>query len=240
TEIVHNVSTNWTSRNLPQAESCLEPKYFTLDLPPNLNLEDLVAALDCIPQRHYLKIFLDGKAAQLHVRTHMPTLAHGRGTALATEIFGGLTVQCIVVNGTVDDVGIESAGQGRTRTTTELPSVVIEVGFSESMIALRKDADRWMGMAGPSQVKLVILVRLQKSGSRSTTKRVVIEFRERDLNNPTISCESTSCPTLEWRSATDVTDLNIPAELVYDLVPSFITAQGTPHLVTVQQVRMLL
>jgi hypothetical protein len=89
-------------------------------------------------------------------------------------------------------------------------------------------------------VKLVILVHLHKSDSRSTTKRVVIEFRERDPNNPTISCESTSCPTLEWRSATDVTDLNIPAELVYDLVPSFITVQGTPHFVTVQQVRMLL
>ncbi|KAJ7812735.1 hypothetical protein B0H14DRAFT_2605582 [Mycena olivaceomarginata] len=54
-----------------------------------------------------------------------------------------------------------------SRTTTELPS---EVGFSESMM-LRKDADRWMGMAGPSQVKLVILVRLHKD-SRSTTKRV--------------------------------------------------------------------
>jgi hypothetical protein len=74
-------------------------------------------------------------------------------------------------------------------------------------------------------VKLVILVRLHKSDSRSTTKRVVIEFRERDPNNPTISCESTSSPTLEWRSATDVTDLNIPAELVYDVVPSFITAR---------------
>ncbi|KAJ7804568.1 hypothetical protein B0H14DRAFT_2883572, partial [Mycena olivaceomarginata] len=247
TEIVHNVS-NWISENLPQADSYLEPKYLALALPPNVNLEDLVAALDHIPQRHYLKSnFLDGKAAQLHVRTHIPTLAHGRGTALATEIFGGLMVQCVRVNGTDDDVGIESTGQGPhldrnlsfkegdntlmplSRTPTELPSVVIEVGFSESMIALRKDADRWMGMAGSSQVKLVILVHLHKSDSRSTTKRVVIEFRERDPNNPTISCESTSCPTLEWRSATDVTDLNIPAELVYDVVPSFITAQGTPH-----------
>jgi hypothetical protein len=129
---------------------------------------------------------LDGKAAQLHVRTHIPTLAYGRGTALATEIFGGLIVQCVRVNGTDDDVGIESNGQGRTydlsllfkpldtfsahldrnlsfkegdstlmplsRTPTDLPSVVIEVGFSESMIALRIDADRWMGMAGPPQV----------------------------------------------------------------------------------------
>jgi hypothetical protein len=97
----------------------------------------------------------------------------------------------VVVNGTDDDVGIESTGQGRTydlsllfkpldtfsahldrnlsfkegdntlmplsRTPTDLPSVVIEVGFSESMIALRKDADRWMGMAGPSQVCVQIV-----------------------------------------------------------------------------------
>ncbi|KAJ7730652.1 hypothetical protein B0H14DRAFT_2640202 [Mycena olivaceomarginata] len=125
----------------------------------------------------------------------------GGGRLLATEIFGGLIVQCVV--GYLDRNLSFKEGDNTlmplSRTPTDLPSVVIEMPTVG------------MGMAGPSQVKLVILVHLHKD-SRSTTKRVEIEFREQSPSNPIISCESTSCPTLEWWSAIDVTDLNIPVQ----------------------------
>ncbi|KAJ7650058.1 hypothetical protein FB45DRAFT_886801 [Roridomyces roridus] len=124
----------------------------------------------------------------------------------------------------------DGALRPKSRPYGALPSVVIEVGDSESRPSLYKDVDIWFNMqsTGPHRIKLVITVKIYRA-----SHRIEVKFWERVLQRkaeaPHLATEA--FPGLDCKrsaivaSIGNVTGISIPTRLIYDNAPGFVAGQ---------------
>ncbi|KAF7307198.1 hypothetical protein MIND_00513400 [Mycena indigotica] len=118
------------------------------------------------------------------------------------------------------------------------PTVVVRVGYNQSLPSLYQDVDEWFTMSADHRfpVKLVILIKLFDK-----TQQMRVEFLERaSVPNPTLPYHASRVPGLgpyEWDQASISTTnpsampkWDIPLHLIYDNIPNFLTG---PSLVRV-------
>ncbi|KAF7299117.1 hypothetical protein MIND_00860000 [Mycena indigotica] len=118
--------------------------------------------------------------------------------------------------------------QPETRKLSDLPSLVVEVGYSESLSELYRDVDEWMLMSAGQcySVKLIVAIKIS-SDSLSPNQRVLVEFFERASQvNSALPYHASRVPNLgplEWSldsiTPENITGLDIPLKYIYDKIP---------------------
>ncbi|KAJ7583223.1 hypothetical protein C8J56DRAFT_953390 [Mycena floridula] len=217
---------------------------------PGTDLGKVVAKFKNMYNRHSLRISLDGSAGRGRIKTHMPSTSHEISVlGFQDEIKWSLAVIATLAGAQL--LGPELTATGTATYTTNniskeadaslvpdtrqpfhqsFPSVVFEVGMTQSLSSLKNNAAQWIAMH--PGIRLVILIKLYKPSSRSInprlmTKRVHLEFWDRNPATGAAQLSLTMHPNLQpiiWHdnNPNAVTTLLIPTNYLYDTVPAYI------------------
>jgi hypothetical protein len=108
-----------------------------------------------------------------------------------------------------------------TRSRTDFPSFVVEVGASESLNPLRLDARLWLSNTN-DLTRLILLIKIDKDA-----KTLTFERWER-VHQPSQQ------PGMRSRSQTEIVPGRVKQVVVNFSNPSNITVRGTPMLLPIQ------
>ncbi|KAJ7191051.1 hypothetical protein GGX14DRAFT_601260 [Mycena pura] len=216
-----------------------------ITFPESMAPHDVLDALDKYDEDRLLKFDIDWVQSCVEVRVCMPSLVHeDTAGSVSTRVMGEL-VLCGDKKGVdPDELGIRQTGSARihgpdkskeadisftptSRMDNEdelaIPTVVVEVGYWESMPDLAKDAKDWLSMkdSGVYKVNLVILLSVY-----TETDRFRGELWRRDASG-----EPTSCWSKDLRPTDRDTTTPIPMEIqLADLyggnIPTFLEGTG--------------
>ncbi|KAF7332517.1 hypothetical protein MKEN_00133900 [Mycena kentingensis (nom. inval.)] len=213
----------------------------TFDIPQEVDIFDLVQEICKYEELekdswHVIKTTI--KEDTLYIRQFCCTLSQGIASTVTSHLMLDIgRVSKLELTVFVDTQGrcAKQADNGiLPLRRTDWPSVVVEVGYKETMTELYQHADDWMVMTAGVQfpLKLVILVKLYPE-----TKEMRLEFLQRaPSRNSKLPHHAIPVPNLgpfEW-SMDSVSDANIsaiptiklPLDLLYDEIPARIIEAG--------------
>ncbi|KAJ6606463.1 hypothetical protein DFH09DRAFT_9632 [Mycena vulgaris] len=108
---------------------------------------------------------------------------------------------------------------------TVAPSVILEVGLSQSLPSLQEDAREWLALASNKACHHHQALPLGYS------KRMFFEFWDRNAAGAARTCPA--LPSFTWRTVQDATNLSYPAHYFYDNpISAFL---GNPVMVVLPQ-----
>ncbi|KAJ7628523.1 hypothetical protein FB45DRAFT_39717 [Roridomyces roridus] len=221
----------------------VQERELSFTIPPHVPLTELLDQLEegnFHKEFHNLRVTVIG--ARLRIRQCMPSVPH----ETASSIIFILQNQLRVLAGGAHP-GVKFVGSGRytspneakeadgglsplSRPSTAWPSVVVEVGDSQTRPSLNRDVDEWFGMnlAGPHRVNLVITIQISRPSDE-----IVVTFFERaavpNTDSPFLASPVHNLGPFTWtrNNIPNLAAMEIPVQLFYDTVPPLLAPHPT-------------
>ncbi|KAF7331603.1 hypothetical protein MKEN_00039900 [Mycena kentingensis (nom. inval.)] len=230
-------------------------EYRTITIPvPTGKLLTILEAVEKEEQAQHYRFKIHATKTKMTIIQFMPEPAYDAAAAMMTSLLWGFEFQRatvaqsptilgtygrmrFLVNGVSEPDGCIVPDSRNIHT--DWPTVVIEVGYNETIPELYRRADDWLQDSGGA-VQLVILTKIF-----AQTRRIALHFlvHSQQKNNNLPFHATPVLPALNWSEETLATTqfapIDIPAHLVYDVVPANVAVVTISAMEVGQYVRRI-